>query len=83
MTVNNLNGLSTHSIKPMTLPRVLSSFLASGLGAEAGAATDTLIVCSAFGLGVRRLTGATFAGALAVVFFAVTMFKPICPLYGL
>jgi hypothetical protein len=27
-------------------------------------------------LGVRLLTGATFAGALAVVFFAVTMFKP-------
>jgi hypothetical protein len=50
---------------------------ASGFGAEAGAATDTLIVCSGLGLGVRRLTGATFAGALAVVFFAVTIFKPI------
>lgn len=63
----------------MTLPRVLSSFLASGLGAEgaaeAGAATDTLIVCSAFDLGVRRLTGATFAGG-----FFVTIMR-ICPVY--
>jgi hypothetical protein len=58
----------------MTLPRVLSSFLASGLGAETGAATDTLIVCSAFGLGIRLLTGATFAGG----FFAVTISILIC-----
>ena len=75
MTVNNLKGLSTHSIKPMILPRVLSSFLDSGFGAEAGAATDTLIVCSAFGLGVRRLTGATFAGG-----FFVTIMR-ICLVY--
>jgi hypothetical protein len=35
-----------------------------------------LIVCSAFGLGVRRLTGATFAGG----FFAVTIMR-IYPVY--
>ena len=74
--MNNLNGLSTHSIKPMILPRVLSSFLDSGFGAEVGVATDTLIVCSALGLGVRRLTGATFAGG----FFAVTIMR-IYPVY--
>jgi len=34
------------------------------------------------GLGVRRLTGATFAGALAGVFFAVTITR-IYPIYGL
>jgi len=58
----------------MTLPRALSSFLVSGLAAV-GAATDTLMVCSALGLGVRRLTGATFAGG----FFVVTiLFIRIC-----
>jgi hypothetical protein len=72
MTVNSLNGLSTHLIKSVMRP-IASVLGASGFGAEVGAATDTLIVCSALGLGVLRLTGATLAG----VFFAVTMFKPI------
>jgi hypothetical protein len=74
MTVNNLKGLSTHSIKPMILPSVLSSFLDSDFGAT-GAAIETLIVCSGFGLGDRLLTGATLAGG-----FLVTIMR-IYPVY--
>jgi outer membrane lipoprotein SlyB len=61
ITVSSLNGLSTHSIKPMIFPSVSAGVLAGcGLGAT-----------SAFGLGTRRLTGATFAGALAGALTAV------------
>ena len=74
MTVNNLNGLSTHSIRPITLPNAESSFLgADGAGdAATGGATVTLTCV----LAVARLTGATFAGALmafGAVFLAVTI----------
>jgi hypothetical protein len=62
----------------MILPSVLSSFLDSAFGAT-GAAIETLIVCSGFGLGARLLTGATLAGG----FFDVTIFKPIYLVCGL
>jgi hypothetical protein len=62
----------------MTLPKVESSFLVSGLGAEgaaAGAAKVTLTWLAGAAFGLDLLTGATLAGAL-VVFFAVTITWP-------
>ena len=75
ITVNNLNGLSTHSIKPIILS-TLVWFLGSGLGSNLGSGAG---IGAGLVLGVERLTAATFAGALTgalAVFLAVTIQNP-------
>ena len=74
ITVNNLNGLSTHSIRPMTLPRAESSFLgAEGAAAGAtGAAKVTLTWLAGAAFGLDLLTGATLAAALLTGAFVIS-----------
>jgi len=56
----------------MTLPKVESSFLDSGLGAAAGAARVTLTWLVGAGFGRDRLTGATLAAALLTGAFVIS-----------
>jgi hypothetical protein len=59
----------------MTLPKVESSFLASGLGAVAGAAKVTLTWLAGAALGLDLLTGATLAAALLTGAFVISLPK--------